>query len=225
MLVQDIGLQHLPVTFAVDRAGLVGDDGPTHHGVFDISFLRFIPGLTLMAPKDENELRHMLHTAVNHNGPCAIRYPRGSGEGVSTDEELRLLPVGKGELLRKGSDILIIPAGNRVYPAMQAAEGLAKLGVEATVINPRFIKPLDIELISHWAKQCRRVLTVEDNTKKGGFGSAVLQMLHELHLTIPVRSLGYGDKFIEQAPQQVLWKDAGIDAAGIIKAALELMQR
>jgi 1-deoxy-D-xylulose-5-phosphate synthase len=224
-VIHDVCLPNLPVIFALDRAGVVGDDGPTHHGVFDISFLRFIPGLTLMAPKDENELRHMLHTAVNHNSPCAIRYPRGSGEGVPTDEELRLLPVGKGELLRKGSDILIIPVGNRVYPAMQAAEGLAKLGVEATVINPRFIKPLDIELISHWAKQCGRVLTVEDNAKKGGFGSAVLQMLHELHLTIPIRSLGYGDKFIEQAPQQVLWKDAGIDAAGIIKAALELMQR
>ncbi|CAK8721245.1 MAG: 1-deoxy-D-xylulose-5-phosphate synthase [Candidatus Electronema aureum] len=224
-VIHDVCLPNLPVIFALDRAGVVGDDGPTHHGVFDISFLRFIPGLTLMAPKDENELRHLLHTAVNHNGPCAIRYPRGSGEGVPTDEELRLLPVGKGELLRKGSDILIIPVGNRVYPAMQAAEGLAKLGVEATVINPRFIKPLDIELISHWAKQCGRVLTVEDNAKKGGFGSAVLQMLHELHLIIPVRSLGYGDKFIEQAPQQVLWKDAGIDATGIIKAALELMQR
>ncbi|WP_417913639.1 1-deoxy-D-xylulose-5-phosphate synthase [Candidatus Electronema sp. JM] len=224
-LIHDVCLTNLPVVFAIDRAGVVGDDGPTHHGVFDISLLRCVPNLTLMAPKDENELRHMLFTAVQHDGPCAVRYPRGSGEGVPMDEELRLLPVGKGELLREGGDVLLLPVGNRVYAAMQAAEGLAKLGVEAAVINPRFIKPLDIELISSWAERCGRVLTIEDHAKKGGFGSAVAQMLHERHLMLPVRILGYGDKFIEQAPQQVLWKDAGIDTAGIIKAALELMQQ
>uniref|UniRef100_UPI00405710C7 1-deoxy-D-xylulose-5-phosphate synthase n=1 Tax=Candidatus Electronema sp. TaxID=2698783 RepID=UPI00405710C7 len=224
-IIHDVCLTNLPVVFALDRAGVVGDDGPTHHGVFDISLLRCIPNLTLMAPKDENELRQMLFTALSLDGPCAVRYPRGSGEGVPMDDELRLLPVGKGELLREGKDILLIPVGNRVYAAMQAADGLAKLGVEAAVINPRCIKPLDIELISHWAERCGRVLTVEDNAKKGGFGGAVAQMLHERHLTLPVRILGYGDAFIEQATQQVLWKDAGIDAAGIIKAALELMQQ
>jgi 1-deoxy-D-xylulose-5-phosphate synthase len=224
-LIHDVCLPNLPVVFAIDRAGVVGDDGPTHHGVFDISLLRCIPNLTLMAPKDENELRQMLFTALHHNGPCAVRYPRGSGEGVPMDEELRLLPVGQGELLRQGDDILIIPVGNRVYAAMQAAEGLAKLGVDAAVINPRFIKPLDIELISTWAERCGRVLTVEDNARKGGFGGAVAQMLHERRLPLPLRILGYGDTFIEQAPQQMLWKDAGLDAAGIIKAALELMQQ
>lgn len=224
-VIHDVCLPNLPVVFAIDRAGVVGDDGPTHHGVFDISLLRCIPNLTLMAPKDENELRQMLFTALRLDGPCAVRYPRGSGEGVPMDEELGVLPVGQGELLRKGSDILIIPVGNRVYAAMQAAEGLSKLGMEAAVINPRFIKPLDSDLISTWAEQCGRVLTVEDNAKKGGFGGAVAQMLHERHLVMPVRILGYGDTFIEQAPQQMLWKDAGIDAAGIIKAALELMQQ
>ncbi len=224
-VIHDVCLTNLPVIFAIDRAGVVGDDGPTHHGVFDISLLRCIPNLTLMAPKDENELRQMLFTALHLDGPCAIRYPRGSGEGVPMDAELRVLPVGQGELLRKGKDILIIPLGNRVHPALQAADGLAKLGVEAAVINPRCIKPLDSELISTWAERCGKVLTVEDHAKKGGFGGAVVQMLHERHLTLPVRILGYGDQFIEQGTQPLLWKDAGLDSAGIIKAALELMQQ
>jgi 1-deoxy-D-xylulose-5-phosphate synthase len=224
-VIHDVCLPGLPVTFALDRAGVVGDDGPTHHGVFDISFLRFIPGLTVMAPKDENELQHLLYTALQTDGPAALRYPRGSGEGAVLDEELRLLPRGQGELLREGDDILLLPVGNRVYPTVLAAEGLAKLGIEAAVINPRFIRPLDNELISTWAETCGRVVTIEDNSKKGGFGSAVLELLHELHLLVPVRILGYSSKFVEQAPQQVLWKNAGIDTAGIITAALELMQQ
>ena len=223
-IIHDVCLPDLPVTFALDRGGVVGDDGPTHHGVFDLSFLRFIPNLTVMAPKDENELRHMLYTSVTGDGPCAIRYPRGSGEDVILDEKFTALPLGRGELLREGKDVLLLPIGNRVYPALEAAEGLAKLGIDAAVINPRFIKPLDNELIGKWAQTCGRVVTVEDNVKKGGFGSAVLQMLHELHLTLPVRTLGYGNKFIDQAPQKLLWKDAGIDAAGIIKGALEVMK-
>ncbi|WP_446011762.1 1-deoxy-D-xylulose-5-phosphate synthase [Candidatus Electrothrix sp.] len=224
-VIHDVCLPDLPVTFALDRAGVVGDDGSTHHGVFDLSFLRFIPNLTVMAPKDENELQHMLYTSINNDGPCAIRYPRGNGEDVLLDPEFKLLPIGQGELLREGKDLLLLPVGNRVYPALEAAEGLAKLGIDAAVINPRFIKPLDNELICDWASTCGRVLTVEDNVKKGGFGSAVLQMLHEMHLLIPVRTLGYGNKFIDQAPQQILWKDAGIDVAGIIKGALEVMKQ
>ncbi|CAK8716738.1 1-deoxy-D-xylulose-5-phosphate synthase [Candidatus Electrothrix aarhusensis] len=224
-LIHDVCLPDLPVTFALDRAGVVGDDGPTHHGVFDLSFLRFIPNLTVMAPKDENELQHMLYTSVNNDGPCAIRYPRGSGADVPLDQELRALPIGRGELLREGKDLLLLPVGNRVYPALEAAEGLARLGIDAAVINPRFIKPLDNELIGDWASACGRVLTVEDNVKKGGFGSAVLQMLHEMHLLVPLRTLGYGNKFIDQAPQQTLWKNAGIDVAGIIKGALEVMKQ
>ncbi len=222
-IIHDVCLPDLSVTFALDRGGVVGDDGPTHHGVFDLSFLRFIPNLTVMAPKDENELRHMLYTAINTDGPCAVRYPRGSGENVEQDKDFALIPSGKGELLREGNDLLLLPIGNRVYPALEAAEGLAKIGIEAAVINPRFIKPLDNELIGTWAKQCGHVVTIEDNVKKGGFGSAVLQMLHELHLILPVRTLGYGNKFIDQAPQHILWKDAGIDAAGIIQGALEVL--
>lgn len=224
-IIHDVCLPDLPVTFALDRGGVVGDDGPTHHGVFDLSFLRFIPNLTVVAPKDENELRQMLHTAVNNDGPVAIRYPRGAGVGIPCEEPLHSLEMGKGELLREGEDVLLLPIGNRVYPALEAAEGLEKLGVSAAVINPRFIKPLDNELISHWARKIGRVVTVEDNVKKGGFGSAILQMLAELHINIPVRLLGYGNTFIEQGPQQVLWKDAGIDTAGIINGALEVMKQ
>jgi len=224
-VIHDVCLPDLPVTFALDRGGVVGDDGPTHHGVFDLSFLRFIPNLTVMSPKDENELQHMLYTSINGDGPCAIRYPRGRGEDVALDENFRSLPMGRGELLREGGDVLLLPVGNRVYPALEAAEGLAKLGIDAAVINPRFIKPLDNELIGTWAEKCGRVVTVEDNVKKGGFGSAVLQMLHELHLTLPIRILGYGNKFIDQAPQQILWKNAGIDTAGIINGTLEVMKQ
>jgi 1-deoxy-D-xylulose-5-phosphate synthase len=204
---------------------VVGDDGPTHHGVFDLSLFRCIPNLTLMAPKDENELQHMLYTAINHGGPVAIRYPRGCGIGVELEDPEKSLAIGRGELLREGSDLLLLPIGNRVYPALEAAEGLEKLGVSAAVINPRFIKPLDNELISDWARKTGRIVTIEDNVKKGGFGSAVLQMLAELHISIPVRLLGYGNTFIEQGPQQLLWKDAGIDTAGIINGALEVMKQ
>ena len=224
-VIHDVCLPDLPVTFALDRGGVVGDDGPTHHGVFDLSFLRFIPNLTVMAPKDENELQHMLYTSINEKGPCAIRYPRGKGENVAMDDELSSLPIGKAELLRQGHDVLLLPVGNRVYPALEAAVGLAKLGIEAAVINPRFIKPLDNELIGKWAKSCGRVVTIEDNVKQGGFGSAVLQMLHDIPLILPVRILGYGNKFIDQAPQEILWKNAGIDAAGIISGALEVMKQ
>jgi len=224
-VIHDVCIPDLPVTLCLDRGGVVGDDGPTHHGVFDLSLFRCIPNLTLMAPKDENELQHMLYTAINYGGPVAIRYPRGCGIGVELENPEKSLAIAKGELLREGNDVLLLPIGNRVYPALAAAEGLEKLGVSAAVINPRFIKPLDNELISHWAAKTGRVVTIEDNVKKGGFGSAVLQMLAELHISIPVRLLGYGNTFIEQGPQEILWKDAGIDTAGIINGALEVMKQ
>ncbi len=224
-IIHDVCLPDLPVTFALDRGGVVGDDGPTHHGVFDLSFLRFIPNLVLMAPKDENELQHMLHTAVHHDSPVAIRYPRGSGEGVELDTDFRKMAIGRGELLRKGNDVLLLPIGNRVYPALSAANGLKKLGIDAADINPRFIKPLDNELISTWAEKTGRVVTIEDNVKKGGFVSAVLQMLAEVHLNIPVRTLGYGNTFLEHAPQDILWKNSGLDVSGIIKGTLEVMKQ
>ncbi len=224
-IIHDVCLPDLPVTFALDRGGVVGDDGPTHHGVFDLSFLRFIPNLVLMAPKDENELQHMLYTAVLNDSPVAIRYPRGNVEGVELDNDFTKLTIGRGELLREGEDVLLLPVGNRVYPALSAAEGLKKLGINAAVINPRFVKPLDNELISTWAEKTGRVVTIEDNVKKGGFGSAVLQMLAEVHLNIPVRTLGYGNMFLEHAPQNILWKNSGLDVSGIIKGTLEVMKQ
>jgi len=223
-VIHDVCLQNLPVTFALDRGGVVGDDGPTHHGVFDLSYLRFIPNLILMAPKDENELQHMLYTAVRHNGPAAIRYPRGAGEGVELSDELSELPIGKGEIVREGKDILLLPIGNRVYPALEAAQGLEKVGIDAAVINPRFVKPLDSDLIIEWAGKTGRVVTVEDNACIGGFGSAVLELLAGNNLShVRVHVLGYGDRFMEHGPQEILWRKGQIDAPAIINGAMELM--
>lgn len=225
-VIHDVCLQNLPVTFAIDRAGVVGDDGPTHHGVFDLSFLRFVPNLVIMAPKDENELQHMLYTAISHDGPAAVRYPRGSGEGVELSASLSEIPIGKGELLRKGGDILLLPIGNRVYPALEAAKGLAKVGIDAAVINPRFVKPLDGELIREWAEKTGRIITIEDNARLGGFGSAVLELLAaDSDAHIKVKILGYNDKFVEHGTQEILWHQAHIDAPAIINAAMELMEK
>ena len=222
-IIHDVCLPNLPVTLAIDRGGLVGDDGPTHHGVFDFSFLRFIPNLVIMAPKDENELRHMLHTAILHPGPAAVRYPRGNGEGVSLDEVLQRLPLGRGELLREGEDILLLPVGNRVASALEAAAGLEKLGMEAAVINPRFIRPLDEELICEWARRTGKVITIEDNVKKGGFGSAVLELFAKKNLWgVQTKILGLPDKFMEHGTQAQLRHKGNIDVPAIIVEALAL---
>ncbi|MEW6595130.1 MAG: 1-deoxy-D-xylulose-5-phosphate synthase [Thermodesulfobacteriota bacterium] len=222
-VIHDVCLQNLPVIFAVDRGGVVGDDGPTHHGVFDLSFLRFVPNLIFMAPKDENELRHMLYTAAHAPSPVAIRYPRGLGQGVSMDEPFSRLALGKGEVLREGKDLLLLPVGNRVYPALEAAEGLGKIGIEAAVINPRFIRPLDGELICDWAKRTGKVLTVEDNSRRGGFGSAVLELLAQQGIDAKVRLLGLPDRFMEHGTQDQLRHQAKIDAPAIISTALALL--
>jgi 1-deoxy-D-xylulose-5-phosphate synthase len=225
-IIHDVCLPNLPVTFMLDRGGVVGDDGPTHHGVFDLTFLRMIPNMVLMAPKDENELRHMLHTAILHSGPTAVRYPRGSGVGCKMDERLKALEIGKGELLREGKDILLLPIGNCVYPAIEAAAGLEKVGIDAAVINPRFIAPLDEALIVSWAQKTGRLITVEENVKKGGFGSAVLEMLATHGITdIQVTTLGLPDRFMEHAPQEILRKQARIDAPAIIQTALAMATR
>jgi 1-deoxy-D-xylulose-5-phosphate synthase len=224
-LIHDVCLPNLPVTIALDRSGVVGADGPTHHGVFDLSFLRFIPNLAIMAPKDENELQHMLYSCLHHDGPVVIRYPRGSGEGVALEADFSRLDFGRGELLRQGTDILLLPIGNRVTPALKAASRLETQGISAAVINPRFLKPLDEDLIVDWASTTGRIVTVEDNAVQGGFGSAVLQLLNQRGLFLPCSTLGYADNFIEHGPQSTLWRNAGIDADGIVQAAAALMGR
>lgn len=216
----DICLQKLPVTIVMDRAGLVGDDGPTHHGVFDLSYLRHLPGITLMAPKDENELRHMLKTAIYSDAPTALRYPRGSGYGVVLDSELKTLETGRGEVLLEGSDLCIIAIGSTVYPALEAAEALKRKGISAGVINARFVKPLDAALIGDASRNTGRIITVEENALQGGFGSAVLEMLYDSGLQdTRVRRLGIPDRYIEHGSQAQLRKDLGIDAEGIAAAA------
>jgi 1-deoxy-D-xylulose-5-phosphate synthase len=225
-IIHDICIPNLPVTLAIDRAGVVGDDGPTHHGVFDISFLRFIPNMVIMAPKDEEELRHMLFTAVYHNGPAVVRYPRGVGYGVPLANILMKLEIGKGELLRPGNDILLLPVGNRVYPALEAADGLKKVGIEAAVINPRFIKPLDADLICQWAGHTGKVVTIEDNARQGGFGSSILELFSRRGLySVKTCMLGHPDNFVEHGPQKTLWKNSHIDVPSIIRAAIKLIGR
>nr|WP_281180503.1 1-deoxy-D-xylulose-5-phosphate synthase [Desulforhopalus singaporensis] len=223
-IIHDVCIPNLSVTLAIDRAGVVGDDGPTHHGVFDLSFLRFIPNMVLMAPKDEQELQHMLYTAIYYDGPAAVRYPRGAGEGTELTGNLKKLAIGKGELLREGTDILLLPVGNRVYTALEAAEGLDRLGIDAAVINPRFIKPLDGGLILEWAERTGRVITIEDNSRQGGFGSHVLELLSSSGLSsVKTSLLGHPDNFVEHGPQKILWKNSGINEASIVHAAIQLI--
>jgi 1-deoxy-D-xylulose-5-phosphate synthase len=215
----DVCLQNLPVVFALDRAGVVGNDGPTHHGVFDLSYLRHLPNMVVMAPKDENELQHMLQTAISHDGPCAVRYPRGSGYGVPLDQVFRPLPFGRGEILREGEDCAIIAVGTMVYPSLSAAEMLAGEGLLPVVVNARFVKPLDRELILSLAEKTGTIITVEENVLQGGFGTAVLELLEEEGLyDVRILRLGYPDKYIEQGEQEELRAVYGLDAEGIAEA-------
>ncbi|MFN3337424.1 MAG: transketolase C-terminal domain-containing protein, partial [Thermomicrobium sp.] len=197
-VIHDVCIQRLPVVFAMDRAGLVGEDGRTHHGVFDVAYLRCIPNIVLMAPKDEDELRHMLATALAYEeGPIALRYPRGSGVGVPLLGEPRILPIGRGELLCQGQDVALIALGATVLPAERAAQILAEKGIRATVINARFVKPLDRSLILDAARECGCVVTVEEAQLAGGFGSAVLEALNDADLRVPVLRLGLADRFFD----------------------------
>jgi 1-deoxy-D-xylulose-5-phosphate synthase len=221
-IIHDVCIEKLPVVFALDRGGIVGEDGSTHHGLFDLSFLRSIPNLVVMAPKDENELRRMLMTAVNHNGPVAVRYPRGRGVGVALDENPQIIPIGRSELLDQGQDLLIIAIGSMVAEAECAARLLAeKHGLQASVVNARFAKPLDRELVLPLAKDIGRVLTVEENTVQGGFGSAILELINDNNVNnVMVRRLGIKDTFVEHGPQNKLRSQHRVDAGAIIEAAL-----
>ncbi len=219
-VIHDIALQNLHVVFAIDRGGLVGDDGPTHHGVFDLSYLRCIPNMVVAAPKDEQELRDLLHTAVNHNGPFAIRYPRGPAYGVPT-EGFKLLKIGSWENLVEGEDIVILATGYTVYQAVAASQELAKEGIKVGVVNCRFIKPMDEEMLFDLSSKYDVFITVEDNTVVGGFGSGVLEFLAKHGISKKVVNLGVPDMFIEHGSQNLLRNILGIDRDGIIKAVRE----
>jgi 1-deoxy-D-xylulose-5-phosphate synthase len=216
-IVHDVALPRLPVTLALDRAGLVGEDGPTHHGAFDLCYLRHVPGLVVMAPKDLRELAAMLRTALELGAPAAIRYPRG--EGANPPEgEVEALDVGKAESLRAGEVVAIIAVGTMVEPALAAAGLLSARGIEAAVANARFVKPLDEELISELARRCGRVVTVEENAVAGGFGSAVEEMLQRGGITVPVLSLGLPDRFIEHGRREQLLAEIGLEPSAIADA-------
>jgi 1-deoxy-D-xylulose-5-phosphate synthase len=216
-IVHDVCLQHTPVVFAMDRGGIVGEDGATHQGLFDLSYLRHIPGIVLMAPMDENELRRILLTAIQYeDGPIAFRYPRGAGYGVPLEDEIRPLEIGRGEVLRVGEDVLILAIGSTVHPALQAAALLDAEGIGVTVVNSRFVVPLDEELIGELAGRYRVLLTAEENVITGGFGSAVLEFLHATGCIPPrVQRLGVPARFVEHSPQEVLRKKYRLDAEGI----------
>ena len=210
-LIHDVGIQKLPVTFVLDRAGIVGADGPTHQGQYDISYMRAIPNFTVMAPKDEAELQRMLVTCLNHDGPTALRIPRGPGEGVPLMEEgWEALPIGCGEVVREGNDVLIVAYGAMVPKAVATAKCLAAVGVEVAVINARYLRPLDEALIHPMAKQIGKIVTMEEGALAGGFGSAVLESLQEKGLAIPMLRIGIPDRLVDHATPQQSFEALGL---------------
>jgi len=225
-VLHDVCLQKLPVIFALDRAGIVGEDGPTHHGVFDFSFLRHIPNIIVMAPKDEAELRNMMTTAVHTNAPVAIRYPRGSGTGADITKELEILPVGKAEELIHEGTMALLAIGAMVDPCLQAAGLLAQKGISCRVINARYLKPLDGELIRRLARETGAIVTVEDNSLAGGFGSAVLEYINTNNLNwVKILRLGWSDQFIEQGSRSELLAKYGMTPEGIAESVYSFHQQ
>ncbi len=222
-IIHDVALQNLPVVFAVDRAGLVGADGPTHHGLFDLSYLRHIPNMTVMAPSDRAELRHMLATALTLDSPAALRYPRGCGPAVDWQVPLEPLPVGKGKVRREGNDIAVVAVGNCVAAALEAAEVLSKQGIDATVVDARFVKPLDEDLIISLANNIGAIITVEENVRAGGFGSAVAELLNDCGPDdVRLVRLGVPDEFVTFGGVEHLRADVGIDTEAIVQAAAKV---
>jgi len=223
-ILHDVCYQRLPVVFVLDRAGIVGEDGATHNGLFDLSYLRSMPNMIIMAPKDENELQHMLKTALQCKCPVAIRYPRGKGYGVKLDEELKTLEIGKAEIVISGNDLVILAIGVSVYPALFAARKLKEEKIEVSVINSRFVKPLDRNLICNLAQKVGRIITVEENVLSGGFGSSILEVLGESGIQgVKVKCLGINDMFVEHGSQDILRKKYGLDAEGIARSAREIL--
>jgi len=223
-ILHDVCIEALPVVFAIDRGGIVGEDGATHNGVFDLSYLRSLPNMVVMAPKDENELKRMLITSLVHKGPIAVRYPRGDVEGVKIEAPDIPVPIGKGEILQKGNDVLILAIGRSVSEALIAHSTLAEKGISATVVNCRFVKPLDADLISALAGEIPRIITVEDNVRQGGFGSAVLECLSDQGVTgFHLQCIGIPDTFVEHGSQKILRSKYGIDASTIVDTAKRLV--
>jgi 1-deoxy-D-xylulose-5-phosphate synthase len=212
-IIHDVCLQKLPVVFCMDRAGLSGDDGPTHHGLFDISYLRGVPELVLMSPKDEDELADMMFTAIEHSGPSAIRYPRGAVVGVPCKPEPKKLTIGEAEVLRDGSDVAIFALGPMCAMGIELAGLLERDGYSAAVINPRFVKPLDTKMLAHFSQRVSAIVTIEDHVKMGGFGSAVLEALEALGSKVPVIRIGWPDQFIEHGKIDSLRAKHGLTAA------------
>ncbi|MHB0985682.1 MAG: 1-deoxy-D-xylulose-5-phosphate synthase [Sulfuricella sp.] len=215
-LIHDIAIQNLPVMLAVDRAGLVGADGPTHAGSFDLSYLRCLPNMVVMAPSDENECRQMLYTAFMHDGPAAVRYPRGGGQGATVCKQMQALPIGRGEIRREGENVALLAFGSMVAPALAAAEEL-----NATAVNMRFVKPLDEALVARLARANNLLVTVEENVVMGGAGSAVIECLERMGVTVPVLQLGLPDRFIEHGDTALLLANCGLDRDGIVGAVRE----
>jgi len=223
-IIHDVCIQELPMVFAVDRGGIVGDDGKTHQGIFDLSYLSLIPNMIISAPKDENELQHLLYTAVKSGKIMAVRYPRSQGLGIKMDAVFKELPIGKGEILREGRDVAILAVGSMVAPAVESAKKLALQGIETTVVNARFVKPIDTELIIDMATRIKRIVTVEENTLSGGFGNYVNDAVRQAALRdVIIRNVGLPDVFIEHGRQDFLRSKYGLDAAGIVNQVLEIV--
>lgn len=221
-VIHDVCLQKAPVVFALDRAGLVGDDGPTHHGVFDFSFLRHIPEIVVMAPKDENELQHMLHTSINYTGPIALRYPRGTGIGIELEKEFKELPIGKGEVLIAGKDIIILAVGSMVYPALETAKLLEEHGINCTVVNARFIKPLDEALLTKLSKETNKVVTMEENVLAGGFGSAIMELFEQKGIKgLDILRFGIEDEYVPHGQIDILKDLIGLTPEKMAKKIME----
>ena len=220
----DVAIMDLPVVFCLDRGGIAGADGPTHHGIYDMAYLRVFPNMVCMAPKDENELRHMLKTAFETGHPTSMRYPRGNGAGVQIDPEMVSLPIGKGEVMREGDSATIFAIGNEVWPAMEAAEILAKENINVTVINGRFIKPLDDELIAKYCQPYSYVITVEEGSLAGGYGSAIMERCAQLGISdVRFHCIGIPDEYVHHGAQDVLRAQYDLHAEGIAKRVREFV--
>jgi len=223
-IVHDVCLEAHHVVFVLGRGGIVGEDGPTHNGVFDFSYLRSLPNMVVMTPKDENEMRRMLLTAISHHGPIALRLPKGSGEGAEIEEKISPVPIGKGEVLREGEDVLVLAVGRTVGECLSACESLEKEGIRATVVNCRFVKPLDKALLLSLVQRIPRIVTVEENVLQGGFGSAILECLSDGAVRpFSLKRIGLPDAFVEHGSQSLLRSKYGIDAAGIVKGVRDLL--